>query len=85
MTTSQEFREFGVAMVNYIADYLDNIRDRPVVPKVDTIILHFEIVLKVSPGYLALLQPPSAPQKPEHWKDVMQDIEKVETEKQNHT
>ena len=33
MTTSQEFREFGVAMVNYIADYLDNIRDRPVVPK----------------------------------------------------
>ena len=41
MTTSQEFREFGVAMVNYIADYLDNIRDRPVVPKVDTIILHF--------------------------------------------
>ena len=41
MTTSQEFREFGVAMVNYIADYLDNIRDRPVVPKVDIIILHF--------------------------------------------
>ena len=40
MTTSQEFREFGVAMVNYIADYLDNIRDRPVVPKVDIIILH---------------------------------------------
>ena len=79
MTTSQEFREFGVAMVNYIADYLDNIRDRPVVPKVD-IIKHrfFEIVLKVSPGYLALLQPPSAPQKPEHWKDVMQDIEKVD-------
>ena len=34
MTSSQEFREFGVAMVNYIADYLDNIRDRPVVPKV---------------------------------------------------
>ena len=33
MTTSQEFREFGIAMVNYIADYLDNIRDRPVVPK----------------------------------------------------
>ena len=34
MTSSHEFREFGVAMVNYIADYLDNIRDRPVVPKV---------------------------------------------------
>ena len=35
MTTSAEFREFGIAMVNYIADYLDNIRDRPVVPKVN--------------------------------------------------
>ena len=40
MTTSQEFREFGVAMVNYIADYLDNIRDRPVVPKASS--FHFQ-------------------------------------------
>ena len=40
MTTSQEFREFGVAMVNYIADYLDNIRDRPVVPKASPTFFH---------------------------------------------
>ena len=91
MTTSQEFREFGVAMVNYIADYLDNIRDRPVVPKVSSIRLQFSFFenlvlfrehkrnysLQVSPGYLAPLQPTSAPEKPEHWKDVMEDIEKV--------
>ena len=86
MTTSQEFREFGVAMVNYIADYLDNIRDRPVVPKASLIIFHSNrlstkylppAILQVSPGYLAPLQPPTAPQKPEHWKDVMEDIEKV--------
>ena len=91
MTTSQEFREFGVAMVNYIADYLDNIRDRPVVPKVSSIRLQFSFFenlvlfrehksnysLQVSPGYLAPLQPTTAPQKPEHWKDVMEDIEKV--------
>lgn len=25
---SQQFREFGKAMVDYIADYLENIRDR---------------------------------------------------------
>ena len=43
MTTSQEFREFGVAMVNYIADYLDNIRDRPVVPKASSKLSHNEI------------------------------------------
>ena len=38
MTSSQEFRKFGTAMINYVADYLDNIRDRPVVPEV---IKHF--------------------------------------------
>ena len=78
MTSSQEFREFGVAMVNYIADYLDNIRDRPVVPKVRCINqLSNWFSAKVSPGYLAHLQPATAPQKPEHWKDIMEDIEKV--------
>ena len=34
MTSSEEFRKFGMAMINYVADYLDNIRDRPVVPEV---------------------------------------------------
>jgi hypothetical protein len=34
MTSSEEFRKFGTAMINYVADYLDNIRDRPVVPQV---------------------------------------------------
>ena len=36
MTSSEEFRKFGTAMVNYVADYLENIRERPVVPKVKT-------------------------------------------------
>ena len=34
MTTSEEFREFGGAMINFVADYLDNIRERRVVPEV---------------------------------------------------
>ena len=34
MTSSEEFRQFGTAMINYVADYLDNIRDRRVVPEV---------------------------------------------------
>ena len=34
MTSSDEFREFGKAMIDYVADYLDNIRDRRVVPDV---------------------------------------------------
>ena len=64
MTSSQEFREFGMAMINYVADYLDNIRSRPVLPK-------------VTPGYLAQLVPATAPEKPEDWRDVMKDLERV--------
>jgi hypothetical protein len=34
MTSSEEFRQFGKAMIDYVADYLDNIRDRKVLPQV---------------------------------------------------
>lgn len=39
MTSSSEFREFGRAMIDYVADYLETIRDRPVLPS-------------IKPGYL---------------------------------
>ena len=54
MTTPEEFREFGKAMVDYVADYLENIRDRPVLPK-------------VKPGYLQQLVPAEAPDQAENW------------------
>lgn len=43
MTSSEEFRKFGTAMINYVADYLDNIRDRPVVPQVKYTVTVVEI------------------------------------------
>ena len=58
MTTVEEFREFGRAMIDYVADYLENIRDRRVLPE-------------VRPGYLKHLVPTEAPEEPEQWKDVM--------------
>ncbi len=64
MTTPNEFREFGKAMIDYAADYLENIRERPVLPD-------------VRPGYLRNLLPDEAPEKPEEWKDVMADIERL--------
>ena len=64
MTSSEEFRQFGTAMIHYVADYLDNIRSRPVLPE-------------VRPGYLAKLVPSTAPEKAEHWRDVMKDLETV--------
>ncbi|KAL0121441.1 hypothetical protein PUN28_006746 [Cardiocondyla obscurior] len=50
-------------MVDYIADYLENIRSRRVYPA-------------VSPGYLRNVLPASAPVDGEPWEDIFTDIEK---------
>lgn len=60
----EEFRQFGKQMVDYVADYLENIRDRRPSPD-------------VSPGYLKELIPDKAPDEAEQWQDVMKDIERV--------
>lgn len=51
-------------MVDYIADYLENIRDRRVFPD-------------VQPGYMRNLMPESAPIEGEPWSDIFNDIERV--------
>ena len=58
MTTSPEFKKFAHEMVDYVIDYLENIRDRPVLSK-------------VKPGYLKELLPSEAPEKAEQWADLM--------------
>ena len=54
----------GKQMVDYIADYLENIRERPVLPSVE-------------PFYIRQVVPTDPPEKPEKWSDVFGDIEKV--------
>ncbi|XP_066152705.1 aromatic-L-amino-acid decarboxylase-like [Euwallacea fornicatus] len=61
---ANKFREFGKAMIDYTAEYLENIRDRRVLPE-------------VQPGYLRPLIPDSAPEKPENWEEVLKDVERV--------
>lgn len=51
-------------MVDYIADYLENIRDRRVFPN-------------VKPGYMRNLLPESAPVDGEDWPSIFLDIERV--------
>jgi len=51
-------------MVDYIADYLENIRERRVFPN-------------VQPGYMQNLVPESAPNDGEDWKAIFGDIERV--------
>lgn len=54
----------GKEMVDYIADYLENIRDRRVFPN-------------VKPGYMRNLLPDSAPLEGEDWPHIMRDVERV--------
>ena len=54
----------GKEMIDFIADYLENIRSRRVFPD-------------VSPGYMRTLVPDSAPQDPEPWQKIFNDIETV--------
>lgn len=51
-------------MIDYIADYLQNIRQRRVFPN-------------VSPGYMRTLVPETAPQDGEPWEDIFRDVERV--------
>jgi hypothetical protein len=50
MTTPGEFREFGKAMIDYVADYLEGIRDRRVVPTAS-----IQLNLKVTKSLLTRL------------------------------
>lgn len=59
-----EFRRRGKEMVDYVADYLENIEQRPVYPDLE-------------PGYLRPLIPTEAPAEPETYEEIMKDVERV--------
>ena len=59
-----EFRKRGRDMVDYIADYLENLeRRRP--------------LAAVQPGYMRPLLPEEAPNTPDTWRQIMDDVERV--------
>ena len=59
-----EFRKRGREMVDYIADHLDNLeRRRP--------------LAAVQPGYMRPLLPEEAPNTPDTWRQIMDDVERV--------
>ncbi|XP_055639732.1 histidine decarboxylase isoform X2 [Toxorhynchites rutilus septentrionalis] len=59
-----EYRVRGKEMVDYIADYLQNIRERRVFPD-------------VKPGYMRNLMPDAAPVEGEPWQAIIDDVERV--------
>lgn len=58
----KEFRQRGREMVDYIAEYMENVSERRVTPGVE-------------PGYLRELVPKTAPEKGENWEEIMSDVE----------
>lgn len=61
---AEAFRKNGKEMVDYVADYMEGIKDR-------------RPLSNVEPGYLSKLIPDQAPEEPEKWEDVFGDIERV--------
>lgn len=59
---SKEFRKRGTEMVEYICQYLETLEERRVTPSVE-------------PGYLRSLIPAEAPNSPEPWEKIMDDVE----------
>ncbi|NXN47485.1 DCHS decarboxylase, partial [Rhinoptilus africanus] len=60
----EEYRRRGKEMVDYICQYLSNVRERRVTPD-------------VQPGYMRAQLPDSAPVDPDSWDDIFGDIEKI--------
>lgn len=54
----------GKEMVDYICQYLSNVRERRVTPD-------------VQPGYMRTQLPDSAPMDPDSWDNIFGDIEKI--------
>ncbi|XP_073988427.1 aromatic-L-amino-acid decarboxylase-like isoform X2 [Rhodnius prolixus] len=61
---SEEFKKFAKEAIDYIVDYNENVRERTVLPN-------------VQPGYLSRLIPREVPENPEHWTQIIPDIERL--------
>ena len=61
---NQEFRRYGHEVVDWIANYLENIRQYPVVPD-------------IKPGDLMDRLPPAAPERGESMDSILQDFERL--------
>ncbi|BFF94021.1 3-4-dihydroxyphenylacetaldehyde synthase 2 [Drosophila madeirensis] len=59
-----EFREFGHASIEFIINYLSGIRERDVLPS-------------VAPYSVINQLPKEIPEKPEHWREVLKDLEHI--------
>lgn len=62
--TADEFRRHGHALIDWLADYFDNVEDMPVVSRVE-------------PGEIRAAIPDRAPEDPEPFEDILADLDRV--------
>ena len=62
--TPKEFREHGYAVVDWVADYMEQVDSYPVVPA-------------VAPGEIRALLPEAAPEEPEPFAEIMRDLDEI--------
>ncbi|XP_043257922.1 aromatic-L-amino-acid decarboxylase-like [Colletes gigas] len=60
---TKEFIDFGKAVIDFVANYTETLREKNVLPDVE-------------PGYLSELIPKEAPQEAETWQEVLKDVER---------
>ncbi|KAK1127802.1 hypothetical protein K0M31_003294 [Melipona bicolor] len=60
---TKDFIDFGKATIDFVANYVETLREKNVLPDVE-------------PRYLFNLLPEKAPQKPESWQEVLKDVER---------
>lgn len=61
---AEEFRVAAKQLIDYIADYIEGLRERSVLPDVE-------------PGYLNALVPERPPERGESWNKLFDDIEPI--------
>ena len=61
---AEQFRRAGYQLIDYITEYLENLRDRDVLPS-------------VQPFYMRNLVPEEAPEEGEKWENIFKDVERV--------
>jgi aromatic-L-amino-acid/L-tryptophan decarboxylase len=62
--TPAEFRRYGRMVVDWIADYYENVE-------------HYPVLAQVEPGEIRRMLPPAAPQQGEPFEDILSDMAKV--------
>ncbi len=62
--SSDDFRRYGYEVIDWVADYMDSVEDRPITPAVE-------------PGEIRSMLPDAAPEQPEAFDAILRDLDEI--------